>query len=707
VTSLRLLLLGGALLALATCASSKTAGDDDDGVDASTTQTCTTTADCVDDGVYCNGGVVCRDGACLPTEPPNCTDGILCTVDSCSEALLGCVNMPDDTQCDPGFACLEGEGCGIPPACEFTTDCQDDAFVCNGAPQCVQSECISVPLDCDDADTCTEDACGEPAGCSHVAYDNQNDVQHCGVDCTPCPEPTAAQGNVEPVCSSGVCAFQCLPGYWDVNQNIADGCEVVCANDPATTIDIPDDNFEDQNCDGIDGTVVDGIFVAEDGSNANPGTRDFPVRSINTGLTKALAAGKHFLYISAGDYNETVTINATNQGIGLHGGYLRASGWARDGTRGSINGPRTGALRVDGVTTTTIVEYLQFTSANATAPSTSSQAIVVIGSTGFRPRFLNATAGDGAGGIQGASAGSNGDDGGNGTPGTNGYEDDGFFTCAGDQTDPPATYAGGDSCIGATSSTRGGNGKRGCITNGDSCAGGSGDAGSPNPSGTPSDGGGGVVNAQGQPGQAGLNGAHGNDAGGGNGGTISGNEWLPNGGGAGGRGVDGTGGGGGAGGGSRHSFLSCNDWGGGGGGGGGGGCGGTGGSGGSGGGASIAILLVNSSVTAEWVTVVTGRGGNGGSGRSGGGGGPGGTGATGGAGNDEGSAGGRGGDGGGGGRGGHGGGGAGGWVVGVFRNGSSTWSDAGTTDANLGAIGLGGGSPGNPGAAGSSYEVYP
>lgn len=701
---MRHLLIGGALtLALVACASSKNGGDDTE-VDAGV-QTCDTTADCVDDDLYCNGGLVCRDGACVPTEPPSCGDGINCTVDSCSEELLGCINVPDDSLCDEGFACLEGEGCGIPPACEFTSDCQDDSFVCNGAPECIDSECVNVPLDCADGDACTADDCVEGAGCTNTPYDTLNDVDHCGVSCAPCPEPALAQVNVSRVCQDGVCGFVCNVGYWDVDMNMANGCEVACPVDPVNTPDVPDDNFEDQNCDGIDGTAVDGIFVAEDGSNANPGTRQFPMKNISNALARALATGKQFLFISAGDYAETVTLDATNQGIGLHGGYLRASDWARDGTRGVVTGPRTGALRVSGVTSTTIVEYLQFTSATATTPSTSSHAIVVTDSTGFRPRHLTATAGSGAAGLQGASAGSNGDDGGVGQNGNNGYEDDGYFYCAGNAPDPPLTFAGGESCVGATTSTAGGAGKRGCKTNGSACAGGTGDPGSPNPAGLPSDGGIAVAGGAGGGGQPGANGAAGSDGGGGNGGTIAGAEWVPANGGNGGRGVDGSGGGGGAGGGSNHSTGTCNDWGGGGGGGGGGGCGGTGGSGGSGGGASIAILLVNSSVVAEWVTAVTGNGGAGGAGRNGGSGGPGGGGGTGGVGYDEGRAGGAGGAGGSGGRGGHGGGGAGGWVVGVYRS-NSTWSDSGSTTATLGTPGNGGTSSANAGTNGSAIEVY-
>jgi hypothetical protein len=467
--------------------------------------------------------------------------------------------------------------------------------------------------------------------------------------------------------------------------------------------DVPDDAFVDSNCDGIDGTVANGIFVATDGSNANPGTKDLPVQTITSGIAKAVAAGKAYVFISDGTYNETVSLNSGNDGIGLHGGYVRSLGWLRNGTRAIVNGPRTGALVLSGVTTNTVVEYLEFRSADAST-GTSSHAVVAVSSPGFRPRNMTARAGNGANGDQGAAAGVAGDDGGNGTAGANGFEDDSGFGCSGDVTNPPLNYAGGSACVGALISNPGGAGSRGCLSTGSDCAGTNGVAGSP----SGGNGGIGFIGGPGGNGFAGANGNTGTNGAGGSGGSIVSNAWVPNAGGNGTRGEDGRGGGGGAGGGSTHSFGTCYDWGGGGGGGGGGGCGGTGGSGGSGGGGSIAILLVNSNVTAVNVTVATGTAGNGGAGRSAGDGGPHGIGGLGGSGHDEGYFGGRGGDGGSGGRGGYGGGGAGGWSVGVYRFGSASWSDGGTTTPSLGLAGSGGSAPlgGNPGGNGTKIAVY-
>ncbi len=688
--------LGVLLLASTGCASSKGGGD---GTDGGATQSCTRSEDCVDDGLYCNGGFVCRNGTCQPTQAPNCSDGIACTVDSCDENLAGCVNVPHDELCDTDFVCNEMEGCSIPPDCEFDADCQDDSSVCNGTPKCMGGKCVSTPLDCDDMNDCTADSCDEGmGGCVNDPYDTQTDAMHCGASCTPCPDPTAQQVNTVAVCSAGTCDLACEPGYWDFNMDMSDGCEVACPTDPLTTPDVPDDLFQDQNCDGIDGTAADGIFVAEDGSNANPGTRDFPVKTITFGLSKAQAAGKKYIYLAAGNYPEVVNLV---DGIGIYGGYLRASNWLRDGTKAVIAGPSGGTLKATNLTSDTVVEYVKVTSANASTSSTSSQAVIVSGSSGFHPRHMLIQPGNGSTGLAGSNAGTVGDDGGNGTPGVNGYEDDSYFYCAGNQPDPPLSYAGGVSCVGGNNA--GGDGHRGCKTNGSDCAGTNGDPGGGANGGSR---GYGVAGGTGGSGQPGGNGGSGTDGAAGNGGYISGNVWVPRDGGNGTRGGDGGGGGGGAGGGSTHSTGSCNDWGGGGGGGGGGGCGGTGGDGGHGGGASVGMLLLNSSVTGEYVDVTAGDGANGGAGRDGGGGGPGGSGRSGGSGNDESRAGGGGADGGDGGRGGHGGGGAGGWSICVYVDSSFTYSDSGAGTLTPGTVGNGGTSKGHAGANGQALGVY-
>lgn len=646
------------------------AGETEDGpgadADADTTDVvpdgppCTTTAEC-DDYDPCNGLETCVAGHCAAGPPP-CDDGIACTTDSCTatstsytcEHILVHTACPEFELCRPDVGCIE-----IP--CATSEDCD------NGN-------------DCDGRETCHPTVGLCMAGLPMV-----------------CELPHARSR-----CVAGECVFiECLPGWWDLDGDTSNGCEVACDHDPRGMTDEPDDGFEDQNCDGIDGTVEDGVFVADDGSAFGRGTRDDPFNSINAGIQAARAAGLRFVYVSAGNYLEAVSLA---DGVQVHGGYLRRSGWTRDGTLAVVRGPRTGALLADSLTTGALVEYLRIESADALAPGQSSHAVVLSSARGVRIRRSEIVAGNGAPGAPGLNPGAAGANGGNGVSGPGGYEDDGYFYCAGDAPDPPAYQEGGAACAPGAGNA-GGNGGRACKTNSGSCAGqpgGTGGAGdvTGGAGGTPVSGG---VGGNGAPGAAGANGAPGE---GGSSGSVVGREWVTNGGGPGGRGQNGGGGGGGAGGGSNHSTGTCNDWGGGGGSGGGGGCGGGGGDGGGGGGASIGILLIASDLTVEAVNIATGRGGDGGAGRDGGRGGMGGYGRPGGPGYDEGRSGGSGADGGQGGDGGAGGGGAGGDCWCTVRHMGSTYTPDAATRCRPGIPGLGGSSRGNPGANGLAGEVF-
>jgi hypothetical protein len=621
-------------------------------------RTCTTSAQC-DDYDPCNGMETCDGGYCV-THPSPCDDGIACTTDTCEASPGGysCGHIFVHSACPEFMLCRPEVGC-IEVPCATDPDCN------NGN-------------DCDGVETCDTTAYLCRPGLPMI-----------------CEIPGARSR-----CVAGACVFiECLPGYWDVNDDLADGCEIRCPHDPRGVADVPDDGFEDQNCDGIDGTVADGVFVAQDGGARNPGTREFPLDSIQGGIDKALELGLRYVYVSAGNYGETVTLR---DGIQVHGGYLRASAWARDGTLAVIRGPRTGGIRADRLATGTLVEYVRVESADATVPGASSQAVVLQRSTGVSFRYVEVAAGRGATGLQGSSPGANGSPGGNGVPGPGGYEDDSYFYCAGNVPDPPAFQEGGAACPGA--SNRGGNGGRSCKTNGSPCAGNPGEAGFCDGSaggtgGVPAAGAVGGSGGRGADGSAGTHGPAGAA------GAVVGTEWVTGGGGNGSPGLNGCGGGGGAGGGSNHSSGTCNDWGGGGGSGGGGGCAGTGGDGGQGGGASIGILLIDSALDVYASNIETDEGGDGGVGRDGGYGGTGGYGRPGGSGYDEGRGGGSGSDGGRGGDGGAGGGGGGGDAWCAVRSGTSTYTADPSTRCSPGFPGLGGRSRGNSGENGRSGDL--
>jgi len=178
------------------------------------------------DGLYCNGAESCDPvEGCQPATPPNCGDGIDCTIDVCDEAQNTCSHTPDDTYCDDGAFCSGVETCDTVngcepaalPACDDNVDCtvdtcdesQDiclftpddsrcaDVFFCNGAETCHQvNGCLAgTPVGCDDGVPCTLDACNEAndvcvvipddSSCDDGLFCNGNEVCDVMVGCVP------------------------------------------------------------------------------------------------------------------------------------------------------------------------------------------------------------------------------------------------------------------------------------------------------------------------------------------------------------------------------------------------------------------------------------------------------------------------------------------------------------------------------------------
>ncbi|MGA1865572.1 MAG: M14 family metallopeptidase, partial [bacterium] len=130
---------------------------------------CETDPEC-DDGLFCNGAETCVSGTCQAGTPPDCDDGVSCTVDSCNEGTDSCDNIPNDSLCDNGLFCDGDETCdaqlgcqsGTPPDCSDGVSCTDDS--CNEATD----SCDNIANDslcdnglfCDGAETCdTELGC--------------------------------------------------------------------------------------------------------------------------------------------------------------------------------------------------------------------------------------------------------------------------------------------------------------------------------------------------------------------------------------------------------------------------------------------------------------------------------------------------------------------------------------------------------------------
>jgi hypothetical protein len=506
---------------------------------------------------------------------------------------------------------------------------------------------------------------------------------------TPPPPPTTTTTTTTTTAPS--------PGQLDSDHDGVPDSRDCAPHDPSVhpgAPDLPDVGFVDSNCDGIDGTVGNSIFVAPSGNDTNPGTMARPKRQIQAAVLAAAGTGKDVL-VAAGVY-DPVTVHS---GVSIFGNYDPDTWSKRSATAiTKVIGTPQGIL-ADGAKKV-VLQFL-LVIGNSSPQQPSAYGIREINSSQLELQHVSVDAGAAAPGA----AGADGDRGAPGGHGGNGFKG----SC-----DSP--IAGSVSGAGGSSAADRGGGAGG--DGGYSFK--NGDPGSPGRLGTPGGAGGGSGDPgfAGQAGRFGDNGAQGVNGFGGSNPPHGDVFWT---GGAGQNGTAGTpgdgGGGGGGGGGQSTSILGSPGNGAGGGGGGGGGAGGSPGQGGSAGGGSFGIYLDDSAVTLEDSQVVTRDGGAGGHGGDGGFGGAGGDAGQGGGADCSGEVGngGDGGHGGPGGRGGGGGGGAGGPSIGVFKAAGSSTATLKSTTVNVGKGGVGGqgGVGGTPsvglprGGPGTSAAVYP
>jgi hypothetical protein len=445
-----------------------------------------------------------------------------------------------------------------------------------------------------------------------------------------------------------------------------------------TGSDVPDDQFADTNCDGIDGDETKAIFVAPPpiGSLQGDGSKAQPVTSLVAALQLAQTAGKD-IYIAGGAYTEASPIVLVS-GVSIYGGYDAANGWSRDDDHVPTITIGTAVwwyvMKADGIAATTKLDRISVLGVEGGQPGATSVALLALQSPGLvisNCTFQAALGTAGAAGLNGLNPSPVWTNGASGQTAICKTQSDHVSSNA-----MPQGGGGGLGCEGAQ------NGAPGDVADG---------AWPPGTGANGSDGIAGVSGTGGVPGQ--LNSTNGlYEPGAGTNGTA---------------GQAGTGAMGGMGGGSSACTpcpahcpnwpagpcYALGQWNGAGGGGGGGGCGGGGAYGGKGGGASIGVVVVNSTLRISGSHVATNRGGAGGPGGQRGTGAAGGTGGQGGSGTAPSpgctsTAGSPGGHGGKGGDGGHGGGGAGGPSVGIWIVGPATPTLANNTfDVRAGGTG--------------------
>ncbi|MCP3105521.1 hypothetical protein LZ198_42415 [Myxococcus sp. K15C18031901] len=416
---------------------------------------------------------------------------------------------------------------------------------------------------------------------------------------------------------------------------------------PRSSEDPPDDQFLDDDCDGVDGQAKEAVFVDPSAGDdlTGDGTPRKPVRSVRRALELVREQGtdtKRRLFLAGGEYTESGLV--VDVPVSLHGGYSGVAGnWTRSADRIAVLQERAPGLAVQDLADAGVVlEYVHIRAANGVEHGEPSIAMRVIGSLDVRVRHATLEAGLGAPGSEG-SRGATGADGGVGSTGTTALDGGvagsggprGNSVCP-DGTDVSGGKGGQGATADGTSPAKGEDGAMGLpdTASGLPVLGGlggrGGDAGVIMPLSTSE------FDCEGREGSRGDGGTPGQKGDDGPSGTAPLGELVagmwrvsaPQSGADGKPGAPGTGGGGGGGGGACIDPQFTKVAGGGGGGGGGGGCGGTGGKGGGGGGASIALLLFDSHVTVDADTRLRaqagGRGGAGGAGGEGGRGGAGG-----------------------------------------------------------------------------------
>src|SRR3989338_2667501 len=103
-------------------------------------------------------------------------------------------------------------------------------------------------------------------------------------------------------------------------ETIADCNDADPSINPSAT-DLPDEDFSDSNCDGIDGNISKGIWVsATEGNDSFTGTIDAPVQTISKALSLAalLPVSDRQVYVVSGAYAEDLIVE---NDINLYGGY--------------------------------------------------------------------------------------------------------------------------------------------------------------------------------------------------------------------------------------------------------------------------------------------------------------------------------------------------------------------------------------------------
>ncbi|MEW5741161.1 MAG: hypothetical protein AB1938_19720, partial [Myxococcota bacterium] len=342
--------------------------------------------------------VTCGVGAC-ERSVSSCADGGAATCTPGQPIAELCNNVDDDCDgnVDNGFP-IDNDvnncgGCGVRCSLPHAT------------PTCAMRTCRVASCDpgwdnCDAMD---------PNGCET----DLTSPMSCGACGNACMRPNATAA-----CVMGQCQYTCQGNFRDANGDPSDGCE--CTFLSAT--DLPDLNFVDANCDGIDGEVNNGIFVAPTGDDGNPGTRALPKATLAAAMTAVVTNGKRDVYLAAGTHVGPLELLGVS-GVNVAGAY-HATTWQRAFTNQVVVQGGSAALRIEGANNV-LVQAIRFEGGTGTPTAYGG---FVKESQNVRLESLELRAGAGADGQAGA-AGADGTPGGPGGASETGCADDGAIGC--------------------------------------------------------------------------------------------------------------------------------------------------------------------------------------------------------------------------------------------------------------------------------------